>query len=124
MSNMNSREQDIIMALKRSIIELESQGLITMVIKHEDGSGSSVSVEEMFDFVDRVGKVIGREVIRMETSDVELFPSDTKLTVDTIAELQEENKKLKNKLEKIKRILEEMEPLNTVIRIREVLEKE
>lgn len=58
MSDMNSRDQDIIMALKRSIIELESQGLSAMVVKHEDGSGSSVSVEEMFDFVDKVGKTL------------------------------------------------------------------
>lgn len=31
----------------------------------------------------------------MGTGDVELFPSDEKLTVDAIAELQEENERLK-----------------------------
>ena len=55
-----NREQEIIMAIKRSIIELESQGLSAMVVKHEDGSGSSVSVEEMFEFVDKVGKSLER----------------------------------------------------------------
>jgi hypothetical protein len=39
-----NRDQDIIMALKRSIIELENQGLSAMVVKHEDGSGSSFNL--------------------------------------------------------------------------------
>lgn len=57
--------------------------------------------------------------------------SDAKLTVDAIAELQAENEKLKNKLEKIEQIVKkELSPLsldeisNAEIQIRTVLEQE
>ena len=65
----------------------------------------------------------------MGTGDVELFPSDAQLTVEIITGLQEENQKLKDKLDRIKLIVNDDwickgRPYHVLQMVKEVLEKE